>query len=262
MGQPPVDACKPVRPTPHQLNQLSAGVLGRGIYSLKHILVVDDEPSLRKALKLSLEQEGFLVSLATDGQEALKKIHTGIFDLVILDLMLPEVDGLTVCREIRKTMKTPIVMLTAKDSDIDKILGLEIGADDYVTKPFSTRELIARIRAVLRRVDAWNHPDAPEHFTVGDLVLYPQQRRAVVSGRNLRLTPREYDLLETLSSHPGIIYTRKQLLDLVWGYDFDGDDRTVDVHVRRLREKLEENPSEPQYLRTRWGVGYYVEAPR
>lgn len=228
---------------------------------MKQILLVDDEPNLLKALKMSLEQEGYAVSLAADGRTALEKVRAGRFDLIILDVMLPEIDGLDVCREIRKQWKTPIVMLTAKDSDIDKILGLELGADDYVTKPFNTRELLARMRAVLRRIEAWSRPDAPQTLVVGNLVLTPSYRKAELGGHSLQLTPREYDLLETLARHPGMVYTRQQLLDLVWGYDFGGDDRTVDVHVRRLREKLESDPSEPEYLRTRRGVGYYLGAP-
>lgn len=227
---------------------------------VKHILVVDDEPGLVKGLRLSLEQEGFLVSTAADGRTALEKVRGGDFDLIVLDLMLPEVDGLTVCREVRKHRNTPIVMLTARADDVDKILGLELGADDYLTKPFNTRELIARIRAVLRRVEMQAAPDAAERLAVGDLVLHLPRRRAEVAGRDLDLTVREYDLLEMLARHPGVVYTRQQLLDLVWGYDFTGDDRTVDVHVRRLREKLEPDPTRPRYLRTRWGVGYYLEA--
>lgn len=230
------------------------------MFPVKHILVVDDEPGLVKGLRLSLEQEGFLVSTAGDGREALEKVRGGVFDLIVLDLMLPEVDGLTVCREVRKHRITPIVMLTARADDVDKILGLELGADDYLTKPFNTRELIARIRAVLRRVEMQQAPDAAERLTVGDLVLHLPRRRAEVAGRDLELTAREYDLLEMLARHPGVVYTRQQLLDLVWGYDFAGDDRTVDVHVRRLREKLEPDPTRPRYLRTRWGVGYYLEA--
>jgi two-component system response regulator VicR len=226
---------------------------------MKHILLVDDEPNLVKGLRLSLEQEGFAVSTALNGQAALTKAREGSFDLVILDLMLPEVDGLTVCREIRRHQTTPIIMLTAKADDLDKILGLEMGADDYLTKPFNTRELIARCRALLRRVEMATQPDDSQVITVGAVVLRPPQRRAEVDGRALDLTAREYDLLELLARHPGVVYTRQQLLDLVWGYDFAGDDRTVDVHVRRLREKLETDPSAPRYLRTKWGVGYYLE---
>ncbi len=227
---------------------------------MPHILVVDDEPGLVKGLRLSLEQEGFQVTTASDGREALEKFRAGDFDLIVLDLMLPEVDGLTVCREVRAAGMTPIIMLTAKADDIDKILGLEMGADDYLTKPFNTRELIARIRAVLRRAEAPSRQEQEGRVAVGDLVLHTRQRRAEVAGRPLELTAREYDLLELLARHPGVVYTRQELLDLVWGYDFAGDDRTVDVHVRRIREKLEEEPSRPRYLRTKWGVGYYLEA--
>lgn len=227
---------------------------------MKHILLVDDEPNLIKGLRLSFEQEGFAVSTAANGQEALDKALGGSFDLIILDLMLPEVDGLTVCKEVRKKQNTPIIMLTAKTDDFDKILGLELGADDYLTKPFNTRELIARARALLRRVEMLAQPDSAQRLEVGDLTLRPAQRRAEVAGRPLELTAREYDLLELLARHAGVVYTRQQLLDLVWGYDFAGDDRTVDVHVRRLREKLEPDPAHPRYLKTKWGVGYYLEA--
>lgn len=226
---------------------------------MKHILVVDDEPSLLKGLRLSLQQEGFLVSTAADGREALAKVEEGAFDLIVLDVMLPEVDGLTVCREVRKKHKTPIIMLTARADDMDKIIGLELGADDYLTKPFNTRELIARCRAALRRVDMYAQPDRGDRIEVGQLVLRPAQRRAEEGGRTLDLTAREYDLLELMARHPGVVYTRQQLLDLVWGYEFAGDYRTVDVHVRRLREKLEPDPSNPRYVCTKWGVGYYLE---
>lgn len=229
---------------------------------MKHILIVDDEPTLLKALRISLEQEGFQVTLASDGREALDKAEMAAFDLIILDLMMPRVDGLTVCREIRKHSKVPIIMLTAKDEDIDKILGLEVGADDYVTKPFNTRELLARIKAVFRRIEDWNRPEAPKVIQAGSLALYPLRRQAELAGRLLDLKRREYDLLEMLASQPYRVFTRQQLLDLVWGYDFDGDDRTVDVHVRRLREKIETDPSEPKILMTRRGVGYYLEVPQ
>lgn len=227
---------------------------------MKHVLLVDDEPGLRKGLRLSFEAEGFRVTTAADGREALDKARDGSFDLIILDLMLPEVDGLTVCRELRSRTATPILMLTARADDVDKILGLELGADDYLTKPFNTRELLARCRALLRRVELDARTADSGRLQVGDLVLRLKQRRAEVAGRSLELTPREYDLLELLARHPGVVYTRQQLLDLVWGYDFAGDGRTVDSTVRRLREKLEPNPAEPRLLRTRWGVGYYLEA--
>lgn len=227
---------------------------------MKHILLVDDEPGVVKGLRLSLEAEGFTVSAAMDGPEALAKARGGQFDLIVLDVMLPGMDGLTVCREIRRQSTTPIIMLTARADDVDKIIGLELGADDYLTKPFNTRELIARVRALLRRVEMLSQPGPGAQIRVGDLLLYPPQRRAEVGERALDLTAREYDLLELLAKHPGVVYTRQQLLDLVWGYAFAGDDRTVDVHVRRLREKLEPEPSAPRYLKTKWGVGYYLEA--
>lgn len=226
---------------------------------MKHILIVDDEPALVKGLRLSLEQEGFLVSSAADGREALDKVNAGRFDLIVLDLMLPGMDGLTVCREVRKQVQTPIIMLTAKADDLDKILGLEMGADDYLTKPFNTRELLARIRAVLRRMETQRTADDGQRIQIGNLVIRLPQRRVERDGQPLDLTAREYDLLEMLAKHPGVVYTRQQLLDLVWGYDFAGDERTVDVHVRRLREKLEDDPSKPAYLQTKWGVGYYLE---
>lgn len=227
---------------------------------MRHLLVVDDAPGVVKGLKLSLEQEGYLVSTAADGREALAKIQAGSFDAILLDLMLPEVDGLTVCREVRKRSAVPIIMLTAKTDDMDKILGLELGADDYVTKPFNTKELIARIRALFRRIDALHQPGPGERISVEDLVIHVPQRRAELAGRSLDLTAREFDLLLTMASHPGVVYTRQQLLDLVWGYDFQGDERTVDVHMRRLREKVEPDPGSPRYVKTMRGAGYFVEA--
>jgi len=227
---------------------------------MDHILLVDDEPGLVKGLRLSLEQAGFRVSSAADGQTALNLAREGDYDLIVLDLMLPVVDGLTVCREIRKSRSTPIIMLTARSEDVDKILGLEMGADDYLTKPFNTRELIARCRAVLRRTKQQGLLPDSQQVRIGDLVISPPHRRVEVAGRRLELTAREYDLLELLARHPGVVYTRQQLLDQVWGYDFVGDDRTVDVHIRRLREKVEPDPSRPRYVKTKWGVGYYLEA--
>lgn len=227
---------------------------------MRHLLVVDDAPGVVKGLKLSLEQEGYLVSTATNGREALAKINAGTFDAILLDLMLPEVDGLTVCREVRKWSAVPIIMLTAKSDDLDKILGLEIGADDYVTKPFNTKEVVARIRALFRRIEALQHPGPSERIAVGDLVIHVPQRRAELADHTLDLTSREFDLLLTMASHPGVVYTRQQLLDLVWGYEYEGDERTVDVHMRRLREKLEPEPGNPRYLKTMRGAGYFVEA--
>lgn len=229
---------------------------------MRHLLVVDDAPGVVKGLKLSLEQEGYQVSTAADGRQALAKIQAGTFDAILLDLMLPELDGLTVCREVRKRSAVPIIMLTAKGDDMDKILGLEIGADDYVTKPFNTKELIARIRALFRRIEALQQPGPGERIAVGELVIHVPQRRAELAGRPLELTAREFDLLLTMAAHPGVVYTRQQLLDLVWGYDFQGDERTVDVHMRRLREKVEPDPGSPLYVKTSRGVGYFVEAGR
>jgi DNA-binding response OmpR family regulator len=227
---------------------------------MRHLMVVDDAPGVVKGLKLSLEQEGYRVSTAADGREALAKIQANSFDAILLDLMLPEVDGLTVCREVRKRSAVPIIMLTAKSDDLDKILGLEIGADDYVTKPFNTKELVARVRALFRRIDALQQPGPSERIVVADLVIHVPQRRAELAGHPLDLTSREFDLLFTMAAHPGVVYTRQQLLDLVWGYDFEGDERTVDVHMRRLREKLEPEPGKPQYVKTMRGTGYFLEA--
>lgn len=229
---------------------------------MKHVLLVDDAPGLVKGLKHSLEQEGYQVSTATDGQIALDKIRSGNFDAILLDLMLPEIDGLTVCREVRRRSSVPVIMLTAKSDDLDKILGLEIGADDYITKPFNTKELIARLRALFRRIDALHRPDEEESICIGELAVHRLSRRVEVAGRAVLLTAREFSLLETMAAHPGVIYTRQQLLDLVWGYDFAGDDRTVDAFVRRLREKVEPDPAEPQYIKTMRGVGYYLEVQR
>lgn len=229
---------------------------------MKHVLIVDDAPGLVKGLTHSLEQAGYQVSSAADGLSALEKIRTGSFDAILLDLMLPEMDGLTVCREVRQRSSVPIIMLTAKSDDIDKILGLELGADDYITKPFNTKELIARIRALFRRVDALRRPEEEETVRVGGLVVHRLSHRIEVAGRSVTLTAREFDLLETMASHPGMVYTRQQLLDLVWGYEFVGDDRTVDAFVRRLREKVEPEPAEPQFIKTMRGVGYYLEAQR
>lgn len=226
---------------------------------MKHILVVDDAPGLVKGLKHSLEREGFQVSTAADGRIALEKIGSCQFDAVILDLMLPEVDGLTVCREVRRYSNVPIIMLTAKSDDMDKILGLELGADDYITKPFNTKELIARLRVLFRRIDALSGPGEPETLQVGDLTIHRQSHRVEVDGRSVVLTPREFALLETLAAHPQVIYTRQQLLDLVWGYDFFGSDRTVDAFIRRLREKVEQAPTDPRRIKTMRGLGYYLE---
>ncbi|MCI1892445.1 MAG: response regulator YycF [Schleiferilactobacillus perolens] len=232
----------------------------------KKILVVDDEKPISDILKFNLTQEGYEVETAADGEEALEKVKSGNPDLILLDLMLPKIDGLEVARQVRKDRDTPIIMLTAKDSEIDKVLGLELGADDYVTKPFSNRELIARVKANLRRMDASNtaqeaENEGPKEITVGDLQILPDAYIAKKRGEKIELTHREFELLYYLAQHLGQVMTREHLLQTVWGYDYFGDVRTVDVTVRRLREKIEDNPSKPEWLVTRRGVGYFLRKP-
>lgn len=219
------------------------------------ILLVDDEPLFVKGLKHSLEQEGYTVITASTGTEGLKLLSEQEVHLVLLDLMLPEMGGMTVCQKIRQKSSLPVIMLTAKDDDIDKILGLEIGADDYITKPFNTRELLARIKAVLRRSQETTTKAILEQ---GLLKIDIQARRVFLNNKEVPLTSKEFDILKLLASQPGRVYTRENLLDLVWGYDFYGDLRTVDVHIRRMREKLEPDPNNPQYIKTKWGQGYYL----
>ncbi|MFZ5631997.1 MAG: response regulator [Bacillota bacterium] len=221
------------------------------------ILVVDDEELLVKGLKRSLEQEGFSVTTAHDGEEAVNRHRLDNPDLVVLDIMLPKMDGLEVCREIRRLKDTPVIMLTARGEDVDKIVGLEVGADDYLTKPFNTRELIARIRAVLRRAKKAATPPAEKVLQAGPLEIDTLKRRVVRAGQLLDLSVREFELLHLLAGHPGRVFTRENLLELVWGADYYGDERTVDVYIRRLREKVEENPAKPCLILTKWGVGYY-----
>lgn len=225
----------------------------------KKILVVDDEKLIVKGIRFSLEQDSYEVDAAYDGEEALEKAKQNQHDLIMLDLMLPKMSGLDVCREIREFSNVPIIMLTAKGEDMDKILGLEYGADDYITKPFNILEVKARIKAILRRTEA-QKPQKEEDSSVvvsGDLSLDKDNRRVTVQGREVNLTSKEFELLDFLVAHPGKVYTRDALLNLIWGKDYPGDERTVDVHVRRLREKIEPNPSEPIYVRTKWGRGYY-----
>ena len=223
------------------------------------ILVVDDEKLIVKGIKFSLEQDGMEVTSAYDGEEALQYIKEKSFDLVVLDVMLPKMDGLQVCRETREFSQIPIIMVTAKGEDMDKIMGLEYGADDYITKPFNILELKARIKAILRRSvkKGTVEPAARNALKARELELSFDSRRVFVSGKEVNLTAKEFDLLELLMENPGKVYSREKLLDTVWGFDYPGDVRTVDVHVRRLREKIEENPSEPKYIFTKWGVGYY-----
>ncbi len=223
------------------------------------ILVVDDEKLIVKGIRFSLEQDDMEVTPAYDGEEALQYIKEGSFDLVVLDVMLPKMDGLEVCQQVREFSQIPIIMVTAKGEDMDKIMGLEYGADDYITKPFNILELKARIKAILRRSVKKVNTDSRgrEIRKARDLELDYDSRRVFVSGKEVNLTAKEFDLLELLMENPGKVYSREKLLDTVWGYDYPGDVRTVDVHVRRLREKIEENPSEPKYIFTKWGVGYY-----
>ena len=231
---------------------------------MKKILVVDDEKPISDIVKFNLTKEGYEVFTAYDGEEALEKVEEVNPDLILLDLMLPKKDGLEVAREVRKTHETPIIMVTAKDSEIDKVLGLELGADDYVTKPFSNRELVARVKANLRR--GGQAPKEEEHttqsdLTIGDLTIHPDAYMVTKHGDTIVLTHREFELLHYLAKHIGQVMTREHLLQTVWGYDYFGDVRTVDVTVRRLREKIEDNPSHPTYLVTRRGVGYYLRNP-
>ncbi len=221
------------------------------------ILVVDDERLLVKGIKFNLENEGYQVECAYDGAAAVELAREGQFDLIILDLMMPEIDGLEACMRIREFSNVPIIMLTARSEDTDKIIGFECGADDYITKPFNILELKARIRAMLRR--ASGGAQGKSRITVGDLTLDTEQRVAIRDGEAVELTAKEYDLIELLMKNPRRVYSRENLMNVVWGYSYTGDYRTVDVHIRRLREKLERRPAEPEYILTKWGVGYYFK---
>ena len=226
----------------------------------KKVLVVDDEKLIVKGIRFSLEQDGREVACAYDGEEALHLAQENKFDMILLDIMLPKMDGFEVCQAIREFSNMPIVMLTAKGDDMDKILGLEYGADDYITKPFNILEVKARIKAIMRRTAA-SEPKEENSKVIesGDLKLDCESRRLFVQGREINLTAKEFDLLELLVMNPNKVYSRENLLNLVWGYEYPGDVRTVDVHVRRLREKIEPNPSEPKYVHTKWGVGYFYQ---
>ena len=226
----------------------------------KKVLVVDDEKLIVKGIRFSLEQDGMEVTCAYDGEEALRLAQENKFDMILLDIMLPKMDGFEVCQAIREFSNMPIVMLTAKGDDMDKILGLEYGADDYITKPFNILEVKARIKAIMRRTAA-SEPKEENSKVIesGDLKLDCERRRLFVQGREINLTAKEFDLLELLVMNPNKVYSRENLLNLVWGYEYPGDVRTVDVHVRRLREKIEPNPSEPKYVHTKWGVGYFYQ---
>lgn len=222
------------------------------------ILVVDDEKLLVKGIKYNLEQEGYQVVTAFDGEEAVRQAHDESINLILLDVMLPKMDGLTACRTIRSFSDVPIIMLTARSEDIDKILGLEYGADDYITKPFNIREVTSRIKAILRRVNPKPRGDAGK-LVSGDITIDYNFRRVIIKGKTIDLTGKEFELIDLFVKNPGKVYTRDNLLDIAWGVDYPGDARTVDVHIRRLREKIEENPAEPIYVQTKWGVGYYYK---
>ena len=223
----------------------------------KKILVVDDEKLIVKGIRFSLEQDGLEVDCAYDGQEAYEKAQETEYDMVLLDVMLPKMNGFEVCQAIREFSDMPIVMLTAKGDDMDKILGLEYGADDYITKPFNILEVKARIKAIMRRTERTVKEEKVHVIEKGDIRLDCDNRRLYVRGREIKLTIREYDVMELLFKHENRVYSREKLLEMIWGSDYPGDGRTVDVHVRRLREKIEINPSEPKYVHTKWGVGYY-----
>lgn len=227
------------------------------------ILVVDDEAVLVKGIRFNLQQEGYQVETGSDGEQAVELAREGSFDLVILDLMMPKIDGLQACMRIREFSDVPIIMLTAKGEDSDKLMGFACGADDYVTKPFNILELKARVRALLRRTAAAAvKQQETGELTVGHIRLDPAERSAWKDGAPVELTAKEFDLMELLMRNPGRVYSRENLLNVVWGYEYVGDYRTVDVHIRRLREKLELDPANPEYIRTKWGVGYYLSSQK
>lgn len=227
---------------------------------MKRVLVVDDEKLIVKGIRFSLEQDGMEVDAAYDGEEALQYARTNSYDIILLDIMLPKFTGFEVCQMIREFSSVPIVMLTAKGDDMDKILGLEYGADDYITKPFNILEVKARIKAIIRRTSSKDKKEeAQKTIEMADMKLDCESRRAFIAGKEINLTAKEFDVLELLALNPNKVYSRENLLNLVWGKDYPGDVRTVDVHIRRLREKIEISPSEPKYVHTKWGVGYYFQ---
>lgn len=228
----------------------------------KKVLVVDDEKLIVKGIRFSLEQDGMEVDCAYDGEEALEAAKKKEYDVVLLDVMLPKLDGFSVCQQIREFSSMPIIMLTAKGDDMDKILGLEYGADDYITKPFNILEVKARIKAIMRRsgTKKAEPEDSGKVVTYGELKVDCESRRVYVGKKEVNLTAKEFDLLELLMFNKNKVYGRETLLNTVWGFDYPGDVRTVDVHIRRLREKIEENPSEPKYIHTKWGVGYFFQS--
>lgn len=221
------------------------------------LLVVDDEKVLLKGLKFSLEQEGYEIDTAEDGEEAYDKAMKSEYDLIVLDLMLPKIDGLEVCKRVRERSMVPILILTAKGEDSSKVLGLEYGADDYLTKPFNILELKARIKAILRRVAVSDRAATTSMLKIDDFSINTLGRKVMLSGKDINLTAKEFDLLLLLAVNKGKVYSREELLEIIWGYEYFGDVRTVDVHIRRLREKVEKNSSQPEYILTKWGVGYY-----
>lgn len=226
------------------------------------ILVVDDEKVLVKGIKFNLENEGYQVETGSDGEEAVEKARVGQFDLIILDLMMPKIDGLQACMKIREFSNVPIIMLTARSEDADKIIGFECGADDYITKPFNILEVKARIRALLRRAGQTAQQEKlANRLARGSIVIDTDERSAWKDGQPVDLTAKEFDLIELLLRNPGRVYSRENLLNQVWGYEYIGEYRTVDVHIRRLREKLEPDPANPEYILTKWGVGYYLSNP-
>lgn len=222
------------------------------------ILVVDDEELLVKGIRFNLQNDGYQVVTGSNGREAIELARDPDIRLIVLDVMMPEIDGLTACRTIREFSDVPIIMLTARTEDMDKLLGFEHGADDYLTKPFNILELKARVRALLRRA-AGTQRNRGAVLTAGDLSLNTEERVAIRDGKTVDLTAKEYDLIELLMRNPRRVYSRENLMNVVWGYAYAGDYRTVDVHIRRLREKLEKNPAEPEYIMTKWGVGYYFK---
>jgi len=225
---------------------------------MKRILIVDDEPSLIKGLRFNLEQQdGYMVDEALDGEQALEKFSEGQYDLVLLDLMLPKIDGMEVCQRIRSMSNVPIIMLTAKDDDMDKIMGLEYGADDYLTKPFNMLELKARIKTIFRRVEGAEKTREPQVLRAKNMTVNLENRSVEIDGADVPLTAKEFDLLQLFITNKGKVFDREKLLELIWKYEYLGDLRTVDVHIRRLREKIEHNPAKPEFIMTKWGVGYY-----
>ncbi len=223
------------------------------------ILIVDDEKLLVKGMKFNFEQDGYDVETAYDGEEAVKLARDKSIDLIILDLMLPKIDGLEVCRIIRDFSSVPIIMLTAKTDDMDRIMGLEYGADDYLTKPFNILELKLRVKAIIRRSGQSQPKKSSSSVVRGDLKIDYNLRRATINGKNVELTSKEFEIMDLFITNPGKVYTREALLDIIWGYDYPADIRTLDVHIRRLREKIEPDPANPVYIITKWGVGYYFK---